>query len=561
VSILETFYFLFESDASKLDKGLDEANRKTDKLERNLQQTDKAADMVGGSLMRLAGAAGAALGSLLAFSAVKATIVETAAAMDDLGDRAAEFDIPVEELSAWAMAVTMSDGSQQGFISSLQAINTGMVAIATTGKGRMLPFLKEMGLDMADVKRAAKDPLFALEQMADKFKGLSRAEAAGLGAKIGLDQGTINLLSRGREGVAELIAKQKELGVQTQEQTGRAAKFDETMKEWKATFAEIKREFVSTLLPPITKFFKIMRQLVGWMSDNKPFVIAFFGALAAIIIGTYVPAALTAAAATWLWLGPLLAVVAGAALAAAAIGLVSDDLYNFMQGNDSVTGEIAKKWPAVGTAIRDAGNSIAYLMALFEAFGTLVGETLAGAGADAVDTFSNKIRFLVDEISQRIPIVGDVFNAVTSAMGEAIFKVVSAWDWLVSKVRRGIEIFMSAVDVIQGLHGIIPRSLGFGAAPAATAGTAVGMPADTIANMTKGRKIMSATNSPLMSQTSSSIANSSRTTSKTTNVTVQKVEVNAPNAVDGQEVGQYMSAGLTGALRGAIDESDDGVVA
>ena len=163
-SVLETFYFLFESDASKLEAGLNDSNRKTNQLERNLRDADKAAGMVGGSLRRLAGSLGAALGGMLAFGAVKATIVETAAAMDDLGDEAAALDIPVDQLSAWSMAATMVDGSQQGFLSSLRSINTGIVAIVTTGKGRMLLFLKEMGLSMADVETASKNPLFALKR-------------------------------------------------------------------------------------------------------------------------------------------------------------------------------------------------------------------------------------------------------------------------------------------------------------------------------------------------------------------------------------------------------------
>lgn len=559
--VLETFYFLFESDASKLEAGLNDANRKTDQLERNLQDTDKTAGMVGGSLMRLAGSFGAALGGMLAFGAVRATIVETAAAMDDLGDEAAAFDLPVEQLSAWSMAATEMDGSQQGFLSSLRSINTSMVAIATTGKGKLLPYLKEMGLSMADVETASKNPLFALEKMADKFKGLSRAEAAGLGEKLGLDQGTINLLSEGREGLALLIAKQKEMGVQTAEQTEQAGKFDLAMKEWNATFTAVKREFVTTLLPPITDFFRTLTKLVGWMTDNKPFVIAFFGSVAAVLIGKYVPAALAAARANWAMLAPYIA--AGAAILAfgAIVALVADDLYAFGQGHDSVVGEAAKKWPLVGDAINGVGKSLAILMAATEAYGTLIGETFAGGGTDAVDTFANKIRFMVDEVSQSFPIVGDVFEFVTSLMGEAIFNVVSAWDWLVSKVQRGIELFVAAKNAIGAVIGNMGKSLGFDGTGQGKAGSLpVGMTVDTMTGITKAQQSLSNANTPLMSQTSSSISNSRATTSKTTNVTTGPITVQT-QATDGDKVAAEMGKSLKSEMRSAIDDNDDGVLA
>lgn len=562
MSILETFYFLFEADAAKLEKGLDDANRKTDRLERNLQDTDKAAGMVGGSLLKIAGAAGAALGGLLAFSTIKATILETVNAMDDLGDAAAALDIPVEELSAWSMAATMVDGSQQGFIGSLQSINTSMVAIATTGKGKLLPYLKEMGLSMKDVERASKDPIFALEKMADKFQGLSRAEAAGLGAKLGLDQGTINLLSEGRDGLAELIAKQKELGVQTAEQTEKAAKFDLANKEWLATFADIKRGFVTTLLPPITEFFRTMTKLVGWMGDNKPFVIGFFTAIAGVLIGTYAPAAWASARATWALVAPWAAAAVAVALFAVALGLVTDDLYNFMKGNDSVTGEIAKKWPIVGYAIMRIGDNLAWLLGATAAFAKLFVDLIESGPEAALSNFSSAIGFLVDEISLKLPIVGEVFKALTAVMQFNIEGVMVLWNALVRAVQNGIELFNTAKSIIGGMAGLVGGKLGFGDVPTGAPQAApYAMPADTIANMTKGRQIMSATNSPLMSQTSSSIANSSKTSSKTTTVKIDKIEVNAPQATDGDQVASAIGRSLGDQMRGAIDESDDGVAA
>jgi len=551
--VLETFYFLFESDASKLEAGLNDANRKTDQLERNLQDTDKAAGMVGGSLMRLAGSLGAALGGMLAFGAVKATIVETAAAMDDLGDTAAAFNLPVEELSAWSMAATMTDGSQQGFIASLQSINTGIVAIATTGKGRMLPFLKEMGLSMADVETASKNPLFALEKMADTFKGLSRAEAAGLGEKLGLDQGTINLLSEGREGLALLIAKQKEMGVQTAEQTEQAGKFDLAMKEWNATFTAVKREFVTTLLPPITDFFRTLTKLVGWMTDNKPFVIAFFGSIAAVLIGKYVPAALAAARANWAMLAPYIA--AGAAILAfgAIVALVADDLYAFGMGHDSVVGEAAKKWPIVGYAITAVGDRLTWLLAATSAFAGLFVDLIESGPEVALANFADAMGFLVEEFSLKFPKLGLVFESLTIGMQSAIENVAAVFDWLVSKVQAGIELFARAVSFVDKMHAAIPRALGInieGAAPAP----------ETVAGITKAQQSLANANTPLMSQTSSSISNSRATTSKTTNVTTGPITVQT-QATDGQQVAAEMGKSLKSEMRSAIDENDDGVLA
>jgi hypothetical protein len=140
-SILETFYFLFDADASKLKKGVEEAEKKTEGLEDKLQDTDAAATRVGGSMLKLATSVGAAIGGFVAFASIKATIHETAMAIDDLADASAALDLRVEDLHAWSLAATMADGSQQGFVASLNTINVGLNAVATKGTGLMLPFL------------------------------------------------------------------------------------------------------------------------------------------------------------------------------------------------------------------------------------------------------------------------------------------------------------------------------------------------------------------------------------------------------------------------------------
>lgn len=600
MSVLETFFYLFDADARKLEEGLKDADRASDKLKKGLDETDVVAGKVGATMLKLAYRVGTAIGSIFAVGALATMTLEVADFTDNMGDAAEAIGVAVDELHAWELANVAADGTQGAFTASLNQFNIGLQDIATKGKGRLLPFLKELGLSMKDVEEGSKDPISALLKMSDTFAKLSKAEAAGLGAKIGLDQGTINLLTKGRKGVEELLVQQREFGVITKEDAEKAAKLDEQMKAWNNTFATIKREIAMTLIPPLTWFFEKLRGVVKWMSENRTLVITFFGSIAAVIVGLLVPSLLAGAAAARTFILRFLPIIAAVAAFGAILGLIVDDIYNFQQGNDSVIGELAKKWPIIGDVIRGVADVLLFFMetarALFAAFVTLVTD---GPQA-AIEGFGNAVRAVVADISSRFPIVGEIFDTLTGGMASGIEAVVKIWQWLVDKVSAGIELFMRGVSIVKGLHGAGARLLGFGyaerpeetatpsaAAPASAAsrrrailnvGTGAVTPAAERrpaavggatpegrairAGVEAGRRQISATASPIVSQSSNAIANSTdnRTTTKQTNVTVERVDVHT-QAADGPAVANAIGDRLGNELRGAIDQNDDGVAA
>lgn len=549
-SVLETFYFLFEADASKLVDGMKKAQKEAEKTEDQLKKTDDLAVRIGESFQDFIKKGGAALLGFLAVRSVASAFTETADEIDLLNDRAESLSLDPGDLQAWSRAALMSGGTADGFAGSLETLNIGIVALATTGKGKLLPFLKEIGLSLTDVKTASRDPLFALLKMSERFSTLSKTEAAGLGAKLGLDRGTINLLSMGREGLEELIKKQREFGVVTVDQAEKAAKFNDTLDEWRLQFDTVKREFVITLLPPITDFFKLLTKVVGWMNDNKTFMIGFFTAVAGVLIGLYAPAVWTAAAATWALVAPYAAIAIAIGVFALALGLVVDDLYAFGQGHDSVVGEVSKKWPLLGALITATGERITWLLAAIEAFATLFVELFSEGPETAIFNFSESIRYLVGVVSEQMPIVGEVFDALTTAMQFGIELVAKAWDMLIASFKSGASLLSDIIDWFGKANEI---SITGGTKPL------FGPSAQSVADAQAGSRILASTNTPIASQTSTSISNQGpRTVHKT--VQTGPITVQTP-AADGERVAADLGRSLNSQMRAAIDDSDDAVLA
>lgn len=436
MDLLQAFYFTFSGDAKSLDDALDEANKKSKGLEDNLQGTDKIASKLGASFLSMAKSAGTALTGILALGALKKLTLDTADHTYAVYQQARAMGVSTEVLSTWQHTVVSAGGTAGQAAASMETLRSKFIELTRFGgvMGQDAFMFRKLGLTPAEIKASVKDPTIALVKLSETFGKLNQTQALFLGKRLGLDPATIALLSQGRRALEEQIDRQKRLGVVTTEQAMAAAQFKMQTAELGTVLETVGREITTAVLPPLTWLLKKTEDMILYFRDHKSFVIAFFVGIATVVSAVYLPAIVSAAIATWTLIAPFVAVAAAVAVGVTALALFADDLYNFMEGNNSVIGTIAKKWPWFGEIVRGVVHNVGAILATLQSiiFGTF--EYLGDLITFLVDVFTkgpSKALDLLNEKTAKIfkDILGH-FKAVISAIKETAGGIAGAWDWI-----------------------------------------------------------------------------------------------------------------------------------
>lgn len=505
-SILETFVYLFQSDASALDQGLQTSDQRADQTRQHLEQADNAADNLGSTFKDLALQAAGVFAAFMSVGSLIEGVKSATEFADKLGETAEALELNVEDLSAWSDAAQMSGGSADEFQSTLKSLNTAMTTADVTGKSKLLPFFKELGINMLDANGKARPVMSLLPEMAKSFEKLTKAQALAFGQKLGLDQGTVMMLQQGQREVEALVQRQRDLGVATAEDAEIAGNFNDALDDTAHAFRSVYMGIGSAILPYLTKFNVLLQDGAVWVRENKNVVTGFFIAVGAVIAYNYLPAAISAAASTLAMAAPFILTGLAIAAAAAAFALIYDDIMTFLDGGDSVTGQLI-----------DWINSFALVKA-------------------AIEFVQVGFGFLSDQIT------GFINNS--GMMQAAIAIMVSAFE--------GLRAILDSI--IESFSWIIEKGAAIGSVISSVAGA---LGDKVTASLQAGTAAMqSASSAPLASQTSNSIssANNSRSVSLKmgdTNIHTQ--------ATDAEGISKGVSGHLKKQMRQTAANFDDGV--
>lgn len=383
MSILETFYILFKSDASDVKKGAEEAEKSTKKLSESLKAVDQGALKTGASFLELAQAAAGFLGLGLAVHKVLAGISSANEYALSLGDASKALQVNASALDAWGHAVERTGGTSEGFQHSLKALSEHFGTSASIA-------------------------LATLPKLADTFQRLGTFRALQYGKLLGLDEATILLLQQGRREVEAVIQRQKELGTVNEKDIDIARKYRIANLELDTTFQRLYLTLSQTLTPIFTKLYKAIVPVVEYLIRHKDLVI---GALIGIGV------------AAGIMLAPFLIAQAEIiAVGAALVGLVAiiaiayEDIKAFFNGQNSFIGDVLNSWELFGKVVsRIIGN----LLPQFKAFTTSF-EILEGIISRVRNLLSgnNKIGFDLQTGKYLLGLAGE--NQLTPQSSQAL---------------------------------------------------------------------------------------------------------------------------------------------
>lgn len=183
-------------------------------------------------------------------------IITTGAQLDRMATRVGE---SASSLSRWQGAVRQSGGSAEGFLATVQGISNQFTLLKETGDAPIRLLLTQLGVSAADASGKAKPILQLIRDIGDALEDKKWANGDKFNklAAAGFDEGTINLLMKGRQEREKLLASQKEYT----DADARAAR--EAQEKWEKVKLNIER----TTQALVIKLLPALEQIAKSMSD------------------------------------------------------------------------------------------------------------------------------------------------------------------------------------------------------------------------------------------------------------------------------------------------------
>lgn len=299
---------------------------------------EDAADKGAFGFERLKSVAAQALAVIGGVSILKSSIAqyyEQAQAIEKTSDA---LGMSIEDWQAWQRTAAAAGVDAEELSTRFMDLGDWMQDLILHDSGPLKDATKDLGVSFTDAKGKAVSFEEGLLRLSDATSKIDRQKATSILTQIGFDEKTIPLILKGRKGIEELLKVQKAQAIYSKQDIENAKKQREAQQRLNDAWEAISALFASTVSPAITFLTNLFGDLLGWVKENKQFVIVFFTALAGVITTLMLPALSAMATAAWAAIAPFTPLIA----IVGAVALVIDDLITYIQGGESAFGDFWK---------------------------------------------------------------------------------------------------------------------------------------------------------------------------------------------------------------------------
>lgn len=520
MALLDALTYVIQADASQLDRKIDDSERRADNLKHALAGVENQARKSSLSLGTFAKAAIGYFGAFLSVTKALSVAGDRVMFVGALNDVSAATKIAIEDVDAFGKSLESIGGTAEQANATLTNVALNIGRALNEADGRQAKIFASLGVNLKDASGKARSTMDIILELSDALAGMDRAQATARLAQLGItDVKSIELILKGRKELEALMRTQRQNGVVTKDSADAAAKYEQALNKLQSGYQRTKNAIADLLIPALGWLIDKFGKVVDWANEHSVVVVTFFTAIATALTVAYLPAMVKAAAATWALVAPYLAIAAPIAAVAALIALLTEDVLAYMDGNESLIGQILDKFPVISDvayAVFDAiGDAINFVIEVFHG--------AVDAGKAMVDGLVGGFQFLSN-------VVDTVFNGIANVVKSALGFITKAWEKISGIVDK--------VADFLGFGG--PKEVEFATVQAAQI------------------QLRAASANPMNSVTPAAISNSSARSEQ--NISIGEVTVQT-QATDAQGISRDIGSELEGQLQSLQTESATGVVA
>lgn len=336
----------FTTGKAKVDKGLKDTGSEAEKAGGKLKKSGKDGAEGFETVAKSAAKFLAIVGGTVAIKRFVENQIEANSALDRFSKNLGEAAV---NISAWSNAAELAGGSADGLQGTMDMLSKSQTELQLTGQSGLIPYFSALGVSLADAAGKARPVSDIMLDLSDRFSRMDRTTANNMGRMMGIDQGTMNLLLKGRSEVELLIKRQRENNAVNKQQAEEATRLKTAIVEVRQNFEAFGRKILSDVTPALEKSLEVFQDIVTWMRDNGEFVETFLTIIAVglgAIAAASIPINLTVVAITGL---------------AAAIAALYQDYMTWKRGGESLI-----DWAKWEPGIKAAGDGVRWLKDMIE---------------------------------------------------------------------------------------------------------------------------------------------------------------------------------------------------